>query len=97
MFPGTGRDSDADLEEFIRRTAHSGNALVGTCRMGASAHDGSVVSSSTLKVHGVEGVRVVDASVIPSIPGGQTGAPAVMIAERAVASIIARTPMGASR
>ena len=48
-----------------------------------------------LQVHGLENVRVVDASVIPVIPGGQTGAPSVMIAERAVTSILARQPIAA--
>jgi choline dehydrogenase-like flavoprotein len=53
--------------------------------MGTSAADGAVVSSSDLKVFGVEGLRVVDASVVPQIPGGQTGAVTVMVAERAAA------------
>lgn len=48
---------------------------------------GGVVSPESLKVHGVEGLRVVDSSVIPKIPGGQTGAPVVMVAERAAAMI----------
>ena len=45
------------------------------------------MSPESLKVHGVEGLRVVDSSVIPRIPGGQTGAPVVMVAERAAAMI----------
>ena len=69
----------------MRRTACSGNALVGTCRMGAAPTDGSVVSSSSFGVWGVDALRVVDASVMPTIPGGQTGAPTVMLAERAAA------------
>ena len=86
-YPGSGRNADAELDEYIKKTAHSGNALVGTCRMGASASDGSVVSSEDFSVFGVEGLRVVDSSVIPTMPGGQTGAPTVMIAERAAATI----------
>jgi len=83
-YPGPSRTEDADIDEFIRKTVHSGNALVGTCRMGKSpAEEGAVVSSKDLKVFGVENVRVVDSSVIPIIPGGQTGAATVMIAERA--------------
>eukprot|EP00798_Chlamydomonas_sp_ICE-L_P008080 gene8081-1322_t len=87
--PGSTRTSDDSLEENIRRTVHSGNALVGTCRMGVDSHDGSVVSAKDMKVHGIEGLRVIDTSVIPTIPGGQTGAPAVMIAER-VAALLTR-------
>lgn len=51
--------------------------------MGASAADGSVVSAADFKLWGVEGLRVVDASVVPAIPGGQTGAVTFMLAERA--------------
>ena len=67
--------------------------------MGASPRDGAVVSSEDLKVFGIEGLRVVDSSVIPTIPGGQTGAPTVMIAERAAAMMrigkMARVAAGA--
>lgn len=55
--------------------------------MGTSAADGAVVSSSDLSVFGVEGLKVVDASVVPAIPGGQTGAVTVMVAERAAAML----------
>lgn len=55
--------------------------------MGTSAADGAVVSSSDLSVFGVEGLRVVDAAVVPRIPGGQTGAVTVMVAERAAAML----------
>jgi choline dehydrogenase-like flavoprotein len=79
--------ADADLEAYARRTAVSGNALVGTCRMGAAPTDGSVVSSNDFSLWGVSGLRVVDASVIPNIPGGQTGAATVMLAERAAAAL----------
>ena len=59
---------DASIDDYIRRTLHSGNAIVGTCQMGASPEAGAVVDSQ-LRVHGVQGLRVVDASVIPVIPG----------------------------
>jgi hypothetical protein len=55
----------------------------GTCRMGASHMDGSVVSSADFGLWGVDGLRVIDASVVPNIPGGQTGAVTFMLAERA--------------
>jgi len=87
-FPGAGVESDADIEAYIRRTVHSGNALVGTAAMGASAAAGAVVSSADLSVFGVAGLRVVDASVLPRIPGGQTGAAAIMVAERTAAAMV---------
>ncbi|PNW75136.1 hypothetical protein CHLRE_12g514200v5 [Chlamydomonas reinhardtii] len=96
-FPGERASSDKDLEEYIRRTVHSGNALVGTAAMGASPAAGAVVSSADLKVFGVEGLRVVDASVLPRIPGGQTGAATVMVAERAAALLRGQATIAPSR
>lgn len=73
--------SDAQIERFIRAHADTIYHPVGTCRMGC---DASAVVDATLRVHGVQGLRVVDASVIPSIVGGNTNAPVIMIAEKAV-------------
>ncbi|CAG9464312.1 unnamed protein product [Pedinophyceae sp. YPF-701] len=75
-----------DVEDYIKNTIHSANAVVGTCRMGTDPRE-SVVSPDGLRVHGVSGLRVVDSSVMPRIPGGQTGAPTIMIAERAAGMI----------
>ena len=80
IFPGSVAVSDADLVDFIRRKAESIYHPVGTCRMG---NDGEAVVDSELRVRGVDGLRVVDASVMPVLPGGNTNAPTVMIAERA--------------
>lgn len=90
-FPGDRISSDEDIEEYVRRTVHSGNALVGTCAMG------SVVDAADLGVRGVAGLRVVDASVLPRIPGGQTGAATVMVAERAAAAMTAGQPLAPKR
>ena len=73
--------SDAQIEQFVRFHADTIYHPVGTCRMGPDA--GAVVDAR-LRVHGVEGLRVVDASVMPSVVGGNTNAPVIMMAEKAV-------------
>jgi len=75
-----GAQSDAQIEAFIRGHADTIYHPVGSCRMGPGADD---VVDAELRVHGVAGLRVVDASVMPSIVGGNTNAPTIMIAEKA--------------
>lgn len=94
-WPGADVTSESDLEAYVRKTACSGNALVGTCRMGKAPTDGSVVSSNDFSLWGVNGLRVIDASVVPIIPGGQTGAVTFMLAERAAALLTKGTPIAA--
>ncbi|MEO5735266.1 MAG: GMC family oxidoreductase N-terminal domain-containing protein [Rubrivivax sp.] len=84
--------SDAQIEHFIRNHADTIYHPVGTCSMGPASADGDAAGSvvdATLRVHGVRGLRVVDASVMPSIVSGNTNAPTVMIAEKAAAMILA--------
>ena len=74
--------SDAELEDWIRENADTIYHPVGTCRMGM---DPQAVVDAQLRVHGVPGLRVVDASVMPRIVSGNTNAPTIMLAERAAA------------
>ncbi len=75
--------SDAQIEQFVRNHADTIYHPVGTCRMGPDAASGAVVDAR-LRVHGVHGLRVVDASAMPSVVGGNTNAPVIMMAEKAV-------------
>ena len=86
IFPARDDLSDAELVEFIRAKAETVYHPVGTCRMG---RDDEAVVDPELKVRGVEGLRVVDASVMPTLIGGNTNAPTIMIAERAAELIAA--------
>lgn len=80
IFPDREDLDDAGLAAFVRAKAETIYHPVGTCRMGS---DRDAVVDPQLRVHGVEGLRVVDASVMPCLPGGNTNAPTIMIAERA--------------
>jgi choline dehydrogenase len=82
VFPERRISTDAEYTDFIRRKAETIYHPVGSCRMGA---DDNAVVDSELRVRGVAGLRVVDASVMPSLPTGNTNAPTIMIAERASA------------
>ena len=75
-----GARTDAQIEQFIRGHADTIYHPVGTCRMGA---DSLAVVDAQLRVHGIQALRVVDASIMPSIVGGNTNAPVIAIAEKA--------------
>lgn len=80
LFGVTDGMSDKDWESHIRARADTIYHPVGTCKMGI---DEMAVVAPDLKVHGMEGLRVVDASIMPTLIGGNTNAPTIMIAERA--------------
>ncbi len=85
IFPGEGVDSDSQIEQFIRAKAGTIYHPVGTCKMG---HDPLAVVDARLKVHGMQNLRVVDASIMPTLVGGNTNAPTVVIAEKAALMIL---------
>ena len=80
IFPAREDLDDAGLEAFVRAKAETVYHPIGTCRMGS---DAASVVDPQLRVRGVEGLRVIDASVMPALPTGNTNAPTMMIAERA--------------
>lgn len=86
MSPGAASDSDAALEIAVRSTSGCIWHPVGTCRMGQGP---DAVVDARLQVHGIRGLRVVDASVMPQIISGNTNAPTIMIAEKAADLILA--------
>ncbi len=81
-----GDESDAELETHIRARADTIYHPVGTCKMGL---DAMAVVGPDLRVHGIEGLRVIDASVMPSITSGNTNAPTIMIAEKGAELVLA--------
>ena len=78
--PGPGATDDAALMAHIRLSSKTIYHPVGTCKMGT---DEFSVVDATLRVRGVAGLRVADASIMPTIPGGNTNAPSIMIGEKA--------------
>ena len=80
LHPGPQAETDDDIVEFLRNELETLYHPAGTCKMG---NDVSAVVDARLRVHGMERLRVVDASIMPRVPAGNTNAPVVMIAEKA--------------
>ena len=85
MQPGPAVTSDEALIEDLRNRGVSNLHPVGTCRMGNGA-DAAV--DPRLRVHGIRGLRVIDASIMPQVVGGNTNAPSIMIGEKGAAMIL---------
>jgi len=90
--PGT-RTRASELRAWIRSTVGSYCHLAGTCRIGLSPDDGAVIDTE-LRVHGIDGLRVADASVMPVIPNAPLHATVLAVAERAADLISARERQG---
>lgn len=87
IFPGKDVQTDDELRQFIREKGDNIYHPVGTCKMG---HDDMAVVDDELKVHGIEGLRVVDASIMPTLIGGNTTACCLMIGEKASDMILGK-------
>jgi choline dehydrogenase len=85
VLPGPAVDSDEEMIEEIRVRGVSNLHPVGTCRMGREI---DAVVDPRLKVHGIAGLRVADASIMPQVPGGNTNAPSIMIGEKCAAMVL---------
>lgn len=93
--PGSAVVSDDELLDFARRRGNTAYHLVGTCRMGP-ADDSQAVVDAELRVRGIEGLRVADASVMPQVPSANTLAATLMVAEKAADMIRGRPPLKAA-
>ena len=91
--PGSAVQSDTDIDAFVAERADSAYHPSCTCKMG---HDDMAVVDPETRVRGIEGLRVVDAAIMPSIVSGNLNAPTIMIAEKAADIILGNRPLPAS-
>ncbi len=83
--PGSDRRTDDEIIDWVKKAAETTYHPVGTCKMGS---DGAAVVDSRLRVHGIAGLRVADASIMPTLTSGNTNAPSIMIGEKAAAMVL---------
>ncbi|ABZ75626.1 choline dehydrogenase [Shewanella halifaxensis HAW-EB4] len=91
--PGTAVQTDQQIDSFVRSTVESAYHPSCTCKMG---EDEMAVVDSETRVHGIQGLRVVDSSIFPTIPNGNLNSPTIMLAERAADLILGNTPLAPS-
>ncbi len=84
--PGREVQTEDEWVAFLRSYSHRGLHVCGTCAMGP----GQAVVDPELRVRGVDGLRVIDASIMPSLPSGNTNAATIMVGERGVAFVLAQ-------
>lgn len=90
LAPGPQVQTDEEIDAFVRANMESTMHPCGSCRMG---EDDMAVVDSALRVHGLQGLRVIDSSVFPSEPNGNLNAPTIMLAERAADLVLGRQPL----
>lgn len=90
LSPGPDVNSDAEIDAYLATAVESSYHPCGTCKMGG---DELAVVDSECRVHGIDGLRVVDSSVIPSIVSGNLNAPTIMIAEKIADRIVGKSPL----
>ena len=85
MAPGTERITDEEILDWVKGAAETTYHPVGTCKMGT---DAMAVVDPQLRVHGIAGLRVADASIMPTLTSGNTNAPSIMIGEKAADMVL---------
>ena len=90
--PGPGITAKAEIDAYIRQTAWTVHHPAGTCKMGLESDEMAVVDNE-FRLRGIEGLRVIDASVLPDMPGGNINAPVIMMAEKASDIIKGKTTL----
>ena len=85
VLPGPDRTTDAEILDWVKAAAETTYHPVGTCKMGS---DPMAVVDAQLRVHGIAGLRVADASIMPTLTSGNTNAPSIMIGEKAADMVL---------